>query len=71
MGREYVRDLRWGWRCPRCETDVPVSRDPSTETFRWECPTESCLSVGFGFSSRRNARIALREYRERYQEIYR
>ncbi|WP_083867292.1 hypothetical protein [Natrialba taiwanensis] len=69
--REFAADTRWGWCCPRCESDVPVRKDPRSETFRWECPDESCPAVGFGFTSRRRARIALREYRERYQGIYR
>ncbi|MGQ3412074.1 hypothetical protein ACT4ML_07400 [Natrinema sp. LN54] len=64
-------DMRWGWTCPLCETDASVSRDPESETFRWECDDESCEAVGFGFTSRRKARLALREYRERYQNIYR
>ncbi|ELY57382.1 hypothetical protein [Natronolimnohabitans innermongolicus] len=73
MGRpgEYAGDVRWGWECPRCDADVSVSRDPQSETFLWACPTEGCPSVGFGFSSRRRARIALRELRESYQDIYR
>lgn len=71
MAREYVNDLLWGWKCPRCDEDATVTKDPRTETFRWECPEESCPAVGFGFTSRRKARIALREYRERYNNIYR
>ena len=73
MGRldEHAGDMRWGWQCPRCNADVPVTRDPDSETFRWECPTDDCPAVGFGFASRRRARIALREYREAYQDIYR
>ncbi|ADB60777.1 hypothetical protein Htur_1892 [Haloterrigena turkmenica DSM 5511] len=73
MGRpnDYAGDLRWGWQCPRCDADVPVTRDAGSETFLWACPTEDCPSAGFGFSSRRRARIALREYREAYQNIYR
>ncbi|WP_049926907.1 hypothetical protein [Halopiger goleimassiliensis] len=71
MSRKPIDDLRWGWRCPRCNTDVPVSRDPDSETFYWECPREGCPTVGFGFTSRRRARIGLREYRERYRNIYR
>lgn len=68
---EYAGDMRWGWQCPRCEADVPVEKDPDSGTFLWACPTEGCPSVGFGFDSRRRARIALREYREAYQNIYR
>ncbi|OIB56772.1 hypothetical protein BBD46_16350 [Natrialba sp. SSL1] len=68
---EYAGDIRWGWCCPRCERDVSVTRDPRSETFVWACPDEECPAVGFGFQSRRRARIALREYRERYQQIYR
>ncbi|WP_090616674.1 hypothetical protein [Natrinema salaciae] len=64
-------DMRWGWTCPRCETDASVSSDPASETFRWECDDHSCEAVGFGFTSRRRARLALREYRERYQNVYR
>ncbi|WP_121744743.1 hypothetical protein [Natronorubrum halophilum] len=72
MGRrEYAGDMRWGWQCPRCDADVPVDSDPHSETFYWACPVDDCPSVGFGFSSRRRARIALREYREAYQNIYR
>ncbi|QRV15149.1 hypothetical protein JMJ58_19935 [Haloterrigena salifodinae] len=73
MGRpnEYAGDMRWGWECPRCDTDVSVARDPGSETFHWVCPTEDCPSVGFGFTSRRRARLALREYHEAYQNIYR
>ncbi|MFC4437383.1 MULTISPECIES: hypothetical protein [Natrialbaceae] len=69
--RDYAGDTRWGWRCPRCGTDVSVGRDSETETFRWECAEDGCLAVGFGFASRRRARIALRDYRERYQGVYR
>ncbi|MXV63132.1 hypothetical protein GS429_13850 [Natronorubrum sp. JWXQ-INN-674] len=68
---EYAGDTRWGWNCPRCETEATVSRDPDSETFRWECSNERCGSVGFGFTSRRRARIALREFREAYQNVYR
>ncbi|SEW00862.1 hypothetical protein [Natrinema salifodinae] len=64
-------DLRWGWACPRCETDASVARDPGTGTFRWECDADDCDTVGFGFTSRRQARLALKEYREQYQNIYR
>ncbi|THE63987.1 hypothetical protein D8Y22_15340 [Salinadaptatus halalkaliphilus] len=71
MGRNAVGDVRWGWQCPRCETDVPVTRDSGSETFCWACPQNTCPAVGFGFRSRRRARIALKEYRERYQDIYR
>ncbi|RQG99065.1 hypothetical protein EA472_15585 [Natrarchaeobius oligotrophus] len=71
MDRAYAGDERWGWCCPRCDRDVIVSDDPASETFRWECPTEGCRAVGFGFRSRRRARIALREYRERYRNVYR
>ncbi|ARS90718.1 hypothetical protein [Natrarchaeobaculum aegyptiacum] len=71
MARDPVADRRWGWQCPRCDADVPVTRDPDSETFRWECPREACLAVGFGFSSRRRARLALHRYRERYQNVYR
>lgn len=69
--RDYAGDMRWGWTCPRCETDVAVGKDAATETFRWICEAESCLAVGFGFASRRRARIALRDYRERYRNVYR
>ncbi|WP_440764982.1 hypothetical protein [Natronorubrum sp. DTA7] len=68
---EHADDMRWGWTCPRCNADVPVHRDDDSETFRWECPVDDCPSVGFGFKSRRRARIALREYREAYRNIYR
>lgn len=68
---ERAVDTRWGWECPRCDADVPVVRDPDSETFCWACPTDDCPSVGFGFTSRRRARIALREYREAYRNIYR
>ncbi|MFP8953547.1 hypothetical protein ACLI4Z_11310 [Natrialbaceae archaeon A-arb3/5] len=71
MAREYVGNIRWGWCCPRCDREATVTRDPSSETFRWECPDEACPSVGFGFRSRRAARIALGKYRDRYQNIYR
>ncbi|RKD98219.1 hypothetical protein ATJ93_1224 [Halopiger aswanensis] len=71
MSRDYVDELRWGWQCPRCDADATVTKDPRTETFLWACPEESCPAVGFGFTSRRKARIALREYRERYNDIYR
>lgn len=64
-------DMRWGWTCPLCETDVSVSRDPDSGTFRWECDGDACEAVGFGFASRRKARLALKEYRERYRDIYR
>ncbi|QFU83703.1 hypothetical protein [Natronorubrum aibiense] len=68
---EYAGDMRWGWQCPRCEADVSVDRDHRSETFRWKCPTDGCLAVGIGFSSRRRARLALREYRKAYQNVYR
>ncbi|WP_049921523.1 hypothetical protein [Halopiger djelfimassiliensis] len=71
MARDYAGDMRWGWTCPRCSADAPVTRDPSSETFRWECSTDSCPAIGFGFSSRRKARLALREFSERYRNIYR
>ncbi|MFA9501723.1 hypothetical protein NP511_05705 [Natrinema thermotolerans] len=69
--RTHAGDVRWGWTCPRCETDVSVRRDPDSDTFRWECDADHCAAVGFGFTSRRRARLALREYRERYQNVYR
>ncbi|ELY75770.1 hypothetical protein C488_08972 [Natrinema pellirubrum DSM 15624] len=69
--RTHAGDVRWGWTCPRCGTDVSVRRDPDSDTFRWECDADHCVAVGFGFTSRRRARLALREYRERYQNIYR
>lgn len=68
---EHAVDTRWGWCCPRCEEDVPVIRDPHSQTFRWECQTNDCPAVGFGFSSRRRARLGLLEYREAFQRIYR
>ncbi|RQG93389.1 hypothetical protein [Natrarchaeobius chitinivorans] len=71
MTRENVGDTRWGWCCPHCNRDVDVVKDPSTDTFRWECPGEACRAVGFGFSSRRQARIALLSYRKRYENTYR
>jgi hypothetical protein len=64
-------DVRWGWECPRCEADVDVGRDPDTETFWWACERDGCFAVGFGFASRRRARLGVLEYRERYQQIYR
>lgn len=69
--RTYAGDMRWGWNCPRCNTEVTVSRDRDSETFEWRCPSETCLAVGFGFTSRRRARLGLLEYHERYQETYR
>ncbi|TYL36579.1 hypothetical protein CV102_21225 [Natronococcus pandeyae] len=69
--RDHAGDMRWGWTCPRCGTDVSVGRDSETETFWWKCTEDGCLAVGFGFASRRRARIAVRDYRERYQRIYR
>ncbi|MFB1063143.1 hypothetical protein [Natrinema sp. H-ect4] len=64
-------DMRWGWRCPLCETDVSVTRDPHSETFRWKCDDDDCEATGFGFTSRCRARLALREYRDRYENVYR
>ncbi|PCR90605.1 hypothetical protein CP557_08850 [Natrinema ejinorense] len=64
-------DMRWGWRCPVCGTDASVSRDPDSGTFRWECDADRCDAVGFGFTSRRQARLALREFRKRYRDNYR
>ncbi len=63
--------MRWGWTCPRCETDASVTRDHDADTFRWECDADGCAAVGFGFTSRRRARLALEEYRERYRDVYR
>ncbi|MFC4544198.1 hypothetical protein ACFO5R_19920 [Halosolutus amylolyticus] len=64
-------DVRWGWDCPRCDRATRVRRDPSTGTYRWECPDETCPAVGFGFISRRRARLALREFRKREENVYR
>ncbi|WP_090381231.1 hypothetical protein [Natronobacterium texcoconense] len=71
MARRYAGDVRWGWTCPRCDSEAPVRKDPSSETFRWECSRDDCPAVGFGFRSRRRARIALRKYCDRYESIYR
>lgn len=70
-GDDTAGDVRWGWDCPRCDRQTKVRRDPGSDTFRWVCPEETCPAVGFGFSSRRRARIGLREYREREEDIYR
>ncbi|UHQ96023.1 hypothetical protein HYG82_20840 [Natrinema halophilum] len=64
-------DLMWGWTCPLCNAHVSVSRDPASGTFRWECDADACEAIGFGFASRRRARLALREYSERYDNLYR
>ena len=56
-----------GYRCPRCDGDTDVFRDPGTQRYGWICPDSDCLAVGFGFRSRRRARIGLREYRERFE----
>ncbi|MFC5971498.1 hypothetical protein ACFPYI_09165 [Halomarina salina] len=59
-------DFYRGYRCPRCDDDTDVFRDPETGTFGWVCPKSDCDAIGFGFQSRRRARIGLREYRERF-----
>ncbi|WP_394742474.1 hypothetical protein [Natronococcus roseus] len=64
-------NIRWGWRCPRCDTDVAVARNPQTGTFSWVCEEPECVAVGFGFRSRRRARLGVLEYRERYRSVYR
>ncbi|MEY7851407.1 hypothetical protein AB7C87_19660 [Natrarchaeobius sp. A-rgal3] len=71
MNRDDVDDVRWGWTCPRCNADADVERDPSSKTFRWVCSENPCPAVGFGFTSRRRARIALRDYRNRDENVYR
>ncbi|APW97818.1 hypothetical protein CHINAEXTREME_08515 [Halobiforma lacisalsi AJ5] len=71
MARRYAGDVRWGWTCPRCNAETTVTRDPSSETFRWECDREDCETLGFGFRSRRAARIALRESAEECRDVYR
>ncbi len=68
---DNASDIRWGWDCPRCDRATDVRRDPLTETFRWECPDETCPAVGFGFTSRRRARLGLRQFRERLPNVYR
>ncbi|WP_425606683.1 hypothetical protein [Natrinema marinum] len=64
-------DTRWGWICPLCETAASVTKDRDPDTFRWECDADECGAVGFGFTSQRRVRIALCEYRERYENVYR
>jgi hypothetical protein len=44
---------------------------PHSETFRWKCDDDDCEATGFGFTSRCRARLALREYRDRYENVYR
>ncbi len=65
------RDLRWGWRCPRCDADAAVTRDPGSSTFCWACTDADCPAVGFGFRTRRRARLALRALCEEYDRPYR
>jgi hypothetical protein len=60
-------DFYRGYSCPRCDGDTDVFRDPGTGRFGWFCPKPDCRAVGFGFRSRRSARIGLREYRERFE----
>lgn len=67
----YAGDTKWGWECPRCDTDVEIETHDESGTYGWACPDDHCPAIGFGFSSRRRARIALREYRERYQNVFR
>lgn len=55
-----------GYECPRCDADTEIFTDPGTGTYGWICPEEGCQAIGFGFGSRRQARIGLREYRERF-----
>ncbi|WP_049888701.1 hypothetical protein [Natronococcus occultus] len=69
--RPRAGNLRWGWRCPRCDTDVDVGRDGRTDTFYWHCEDVDCPAFGIGFRSRRQARLGVLEYRERYRGIYR
>ncbi|WP_254529611.1 hypothetical protein [Natrinema gelatinilyticum] len=64
-------DMQWGWTCPLCGTDASVSRDADSGTFRWKCDANACDAVGFGFASRRRARLALREYGKRHGDVYR
>ncbi|MFC6719540.1 hypothetical protein ACFQGT_13870 [Natrialbaceae archaeon GCM10025810] len=68
---KHPGDVRWGWKCPRCDAKTRIKRDPSTRTYRWECVRDACPAVGFGFVSRRRARIALREFRRRNEDVYR
>ncbi|NHN41194.1 hypothetical protein G9C85_06025 [Halorubellus sp. JP-L1] len=59
-----------GWNCPRCDGETEIfyepGPDPATRRCGWRCPREDCQAIGFGFESRRRARVALREYRERF-----
>lgn len=56
-----------GYRCPRCDGDTDIFRDERSETVGWVC-TDDCTAVGFGFQSRRLARIGLREYRDQFDD---
>jgi len=64
MTRRYT--FRRGYDCPRCESDTEVFTDDATDSFGWICPDDGCQAIGFGFRTRRAARIGLREYRERH-----
>nr|WP_293033852.1 hypothetical protein [Natronococcus sp.] len=69
--RTPAGNIRWGWRCPRCDSDVDVGKDSRTDTFYWSCKKDGCLAIGLGFRSRRRARLGVLEYRERYRSVYR
>nr|WP_083861121.1 hypothetical protein [Halobiforma nitratireducens] len=66
--RRDAGDVRWGWTCPCCNGETTVTRDSSSGTFRWECDREDCDTLGFGFRSRRRARIAIRESADEYRD---
>ncbi|MDS0298991.1 hypothetical protein NDI76_09555 [Halogeometricum sp. S1BR25-6] len=52
----------WGFACPRCGGDTDVFVDERSATYGWICPESDCTAVGFGFESRRAARVGLRAY---------
>lgn len=60
--RGIDRTFLWGFACPRCGGDTDVFVDAESETYGWICPEADCVSVGFGFESRRAARVGLRTY---------
>lgn len=61
-GVEYT--FRWGFECPRCGGDTDVFADDESDTYGWVCRDRDCRAVGFGFGSRRAARVGLREFGE-------
>lgn len=67
--RDVEFTFLWGFDCPRCGADTDVFADDESETYGWVCPKRDCRAVGFGFESRRAARIGLREFTERASNV--